>query len=248
MEKIVSLSKNKESKILKQFSRFAQSYGRYNVIQTEVAKLLVERIPTKFYPTIIDLGSGDGEVYKNLIKKHITFEKFVAWDSSEQMLALHPKGLIIDKYMADFNYQKSYENIKNQKENTLLISSSALQWSEDLDFVFRELSQKASRAYFAIFTSNTFKTLHEIAQIDSPIYTAKELQEVIEKYYRADFELKKYTLVFKTVREMFQYIKKSGVSGGEKRLSYKQSKKVMQTYPLDYLEFEVLFVEATSLA
>jgi malonyl-CoA O-methyltransferase len=47
---------------------------------------------------------------------------------------------------------------------------------------------------------------------------------------------------------MFKYIKKSGVSGGEKRLGYKEMKVLMELYPLNYLEFEVLFVEATSLA
>lgn len=47
---------------------------------------------------------------------------------------------------------------------------------------------------------------------------------------------------------MFKYIKKSGVSGGEKQLSYKETKQLMHTYPLSYLEFEVLFVEGTSLA
>ena len=53
-----------------------------------------------------------------------------------------------------------------------------------------------------------------------------------------------YTLEFDSTREMFKYIKKSGVSGGEKKLSYKQTRYLMETYPLDYLEFEVLFVEA----
>ncbi len=73
------------------------------------------------------------------------------------------------------------------------------------------------------------------------------MRETIEKYYHAEFELKEYRLYFETVREMFNYIKKSGVSGGEKQLTYKQTKQLMKTYPLDYLEFEVLFVEATSL-
>jgi len=46
---------------------------------------------------------------------------------------------------------------------------------------------------------------------------------------------------------MFRYIKKSGVSGGEKQLSYKQIKHLMKAYPLDYLEFEVLFIKADSM-
>lgn len=43
---------------------------------------------------------------------------------------------------------------------------------------------------------------------------------------------------------MFDYIKKSGVSGGEKRLTISQTKKLIKEYHLDYLEFEVLFVIA----
>ena len=90
--------------------------------------------------------------------------------------------------------------------------------------------------------------MHETAQITSPIYSEGVLRETIEKYYGAAFELKKYKLHFESVREMFNYIKKSGVSGGEKQLTYKQTKKLMKNYSLDYLEFEVLFVKAASLA
>jgi len=43
---------------------------------------------------------------------------------------------------------------------------------------------------------------------------------------------------------MLRYIKQSGVSGGKKQLSYKEIKRVIKDYPLDYLEFEVLFVKA----
>jgi malonyl-CoA O-methyltransferase len=47
---------------------------------------------------------------------------------------------------------------------------------------------------------------------------------------------------------MFQYIKRSGVSGGEKQLGFKEIKVLMNSYPLDYLEFEVLFVNTVSHA
>lgn len=44
----------------------------------------------------------------------------------------------------------------------------------------------------------------------------------------------------------FRYIKKSGVSGGKRRLSVAQTKALIQNYPLEYLEFEVLFVWGVS--
>jgi len=235
------------SNAIQEFSRFAHEYDTYNVIQAEVAKSLVEQLPSSHYTTLIDIGCGSGEVYKNLEKNNVSFDHLIALDSSQEMLKIHPSSKKIEKRCADFNNLQTFENISLAPES-LVLSSSALQWSKDLDFTLSEISKKSSNAYFAIFTSNTFKTLHETAKITSPIYSASVLREAIEKYYHAVFELKEYRLSFESIREMFNYIKKSGVSGGEKQLTYKQTKQLMKTYPLDYLEFEVLFVKATSLA
>ena len=235
------------SNVIQEFSRFAHEYDTYNVIQAEVAKSLVTQLPLSHYNTLIDIGCGSGEVYKNLEKSSCSFDHFIALDSSPEMLEIHPSASKIEKICADFNRVQTFENF-SLDHNTLVFSSSALQWSKDLDFTLSEISKKSSHAYFAIFTSDTFKTLHETAKIISPIYSEVVLRETIEKYYRATFELKKYRLHFENVREMFNYIKKSGVSGGEKQLTYKQTKQLMKSYPLDYLEFEVLFVKATSLA
>lgn len=235
------------STVIQEFSRFAHEYDTYKVIQAEVAKALVEQLPPSHYTTIIDIGCGSGEVYKNLVKHDLSFDQLLALDSSPEMLKIHPSSEKIKKICADFNKPGTFENLSFSPGN-LLLSSSALQWSKDLDFTLSEISKKASPAYFAIFTSNTFKTLHETAQITSPIYPEAVLRETIEKYYDAAFEVKKYKLHFESVREMFNYIKKSGVSGGEKQLTYKQTKELMKHYPLEYLEFEVLFVKATSLA
>jgi malonyl-CoA O-methyltransferase len=43
---------------------------------------------------------------------------------------------------------------------------------------------------------------------------------------------------------MLRYIKRSGVSGGKRQLSIKDIKRVVDRYPLNYLEFEVIFIEA----
>ncbi len=248
MKTIISWKRREAvSNVIQEFSRFAHEYDTYNVIQAEVAKALVEQLPPSHYTTLIDIGCGSGEVYKNLEKHDLSFDQLLALDSSPEMLGIHPSSKKIKKICADFNKLQTFENLSFTPEN-LLLSSSALQWSKDLDFTLSEISKKSSHAYFAIFTSNTFKTLHETAQITSPIYSEDVLRNTIDKYYRAAFELKKYKLHFKSVREMFNYIKKSGVSGGEKQLTYKQTKELMKRYPLDYLEFEVLFVKATSLA
>jgi len=234
------------SNAIAEFSRYAHEYDTYNVIQAEVAASLVKQLSSRHFTTLMDMGCGSGEVFKNLDKHNISFERFIALDSSKEMLEIHPSDKKIEKICADFNRAETFEKFF-LSDNSLFLSSSALQWSRDLDFTLCEISKKVTHAYFAIFTSDTFKTLHRTAQITSPIYSTEVLQNTINKYYHASFELKEYKLYFKSVAEMFNYIKKSGVSGGEKQLTYTQTKQLMQNYPLDYLEFEVLFVEARPL-
>lgn len=234
-----------QSAVVKEFSRFAKAYDRYNIIQSEVAKTLVSKLPHDPYGTVIDIGAGSGKVYQNLLDQDVSFERFVALDSSPEMLGVHPEGISVEKICADFNCDDSFDMIE-KSEDILLLSSSALQWSSDPEATFSRLSRLAPRAYFAIFTSNTFRTLHRSAGISSPIHSTERLKETIGNYYDASYELRQYKLHFDSVQEMFRYIKKSGVSGGEKKLGYRETKALIKSYPLDYLEFEVLFVEAVT--
>ena len=216
------------------------------MIQNEVAKTLVDKIIYKPYSSIIDIGCGSGAVFKYLEDKKIISEKYIALDSSEEMLALHPSEAQVEKVCSNFDTSHAFSTLDNVYDSTLVLSSSALQWSQDIDSLFLNISTLAKEAYFAIFTDKTFFTLHQSAKLTSPIYSAKALEQSIQKYYDASFEIKTYKRYFDTSREMFSYIKKSGVSGANKRLSYKEAKALMHSYPLNYLEFEVLFVKAVS--
>ncbi len=72
--------------------------------------------------------------------------------------------------------------------------------------------------------------------------SADEIDKLQKKYFEAELEVVEYKLDFESTRNMFKYIKNSGVSGSRKVLNYKQTKKLMQDYPLNYLEFEVVFI------
>jgi len=231
-------------KILEAFSKFAHEYNQYNVIQKDVAKKLISYFQKRNYKKVLDLGSGDGEVYRNLVDNNIEVEEFVALDFSEKMLEIHPGGEFVRKVCLDFNKVDTLSKISSDKFD-VLISSSALQWSEDLSSVLSHLSSLANEYYFSFFTSNTFRRIHKTAKISSPIYSKKEIINALNRTFIYEFEVKSYQLEFKSVHEMLRYIKKSGVSGGVEQLSYRQMKTLMLEYPLSYLEFEVMFVKVT---
>ena len=232
-------------RIAQEFSRFADTYTQHNFIQVKVAKKLVSMLPEKIYDNILDLGCGRGEVYRNLKDQKIIFEHLTAMDISPEMLTLHPDDTRLVKVQGDFSHSQGLEGLPCQYYD-LLLSASALQWSSDLDLALSMLAPLSDKFYFAIFTSGTFRSLHHCAGINSPIYSEKLLKSQIAKHYDAVFETVHYTLHFNSVYKMLRYIKESGTSGGERRLSYAQTKKLLETYPYDYLEFEVLFVSPKS--
>lgn len=228
--------------VKKEFSRFAHEYGQYNQIQTKVAQHLVDFLDKKDYNTLMDIGCGRGAVYEALTHKGIEFENFYAVDFSAQMLELHPNHKV-KKVCANFNTLEFTQQLKDIRCDTLL-SSSALQWSSDLHFSLSQISSLCNKFCFAIFTDNTFKTLHTQAGITSPIHSSsKLLQEIRSVFTIEQSEIVNYTLHFAKKRDIFDYIKKSGVSGGERRLDFRSTKRLMETYELGYLEFEVLFVK-----
>jgi malonyl-CoA O-methyltransferase len=225
--------------IVQEFSRFAKQYDTYNIIQSDVAKKLVSIIDKRDYNSILDIGCGSGLIYKNIVNSSISFNKLTVVDFSMEMLDIHPSSKNIEKIYFDFNNKK---NFKRLNRYDFVVSSSALQWSRDLDMTIKEISKLSTDFYFSFFTSNTFSTLHKVAGIKSPIYSQESIKKVLTKYCDCSFKTVEYRLSFDRVYDMFQYIKKSGVSGGDKILSYSQIKELIRSYPLDYLEFEVLFI------
>ncbi|MEA3491078.1 MAG: methyltransferase domain-containing protein [Campylobacterota bacterium] len=233
------------TRVSQEFSRFASSYNQNNTVQAEVAKKLVSMLPKKAYPSILDLGCGRGEIYQNLIDQKIDYAHLTAVDISKEMLWLHPKEDRVTLLNEDFNSQQMADKL-SRKSYDLLLSSSALQWSQDLDTTLSMFAPISSNFYSAIFTAGTFRSLHKCAGITSPIYNETVLKEKIDKYYDVEYETVRYTLHFENIYDMLRYIKESGTSGGERRLSYRETKHLIRSYPYDYLEFEVLFVHPKS--
>ncbi|MCW8896240.1 MAG: methyltransferase domain-containing protein [Sulfurimonas sp.] len=224
-------------KISSEFSKHALHYDTYNVIQNRVIEKLLSLADSKPL-NILDLGCGNGSLCKAIDWE---YEHFTGVDFAPGMLELHPKSNKIECIYGDFNDKVLFENLLTYKYD-YVFSASALQWAKDLDMVFKNIKKLNAPIALAIFTSNTFKTLNETASINSLLRSADEVNRLQKKYFDVNFEVVNYKLEFESTRDMFRYIKKSGVSGARKILSFKESKKLLNEYPKNYLEFEVAFI------
>jgi len=227
-------------KISKEFSKHALEYEAHNIIQKKVITKLLHDMKTE-PRAILDLGCGNGSLCKSIAWE---YDKFVGVDFAPGMLELHPKAENIEVLYGDFNDRALFSTLSKYNFEHIF-SASALQWSKDLDKLFKNIAQLDTGISFAIFTAGTFKTLHKAANIEPLLRDKEEINRLQKKYFDANFEVVEYKLEFQSVREMFRYIKKSGVSASRNLLSYKEIKSLMRTYPLNYLEFEVVFITTT---
>ena len=208
------------------FDKFAYTYQKYNLIQKKIIKKYLPFVKNR----IIDLGCGSEGLCK-----YKDFEFYLGIDKSENMLKFNPCNVI----KADFNTKECFELIKKY-EFDQIVSFSALQWAEDLDFVFNEIKSLNNEFLLTIFTSNTFKTLHKFLDFTSPIYSKEEIinkSKILNPY----IEILNYTLTFSNPLDLLLYIKNSGVSGN-KMCNYVKLRKFIKEFPFNYLEFEVVLL------
>ena len=224
---------------IKEFSRHAHSYDAHTSVQKEVARYLVFHITSR-PKRILDLGCGSGEVYKNIDWE---IEQFVGVDSSAQMSQKHPTCKGVTLINEDFESPALAQQLCPPYE--LLISSSALQWAQNIEQMIAFSALTCKEGAFAIFTDKTFEIIYQVSGLQRFLPNAKTLAALFEKYFTCKHEIKTYQLFFDDNITKFRYIKHSGVSGGKRRLSFAQTKSLIKDYPYEYLEFEVLFVWGT---
>ncbi len=221
-----------------EFRRFAEGYSRYSLIQERVAAALAKRVGTGF-DHIVDLGCGSGAFYKAYKAFGGGFTNYYAVDQASEMLRLHPDAKGVKKIVGDFDDEALYEKLSGL-ESDIVVSSSALQWSRDLNLALERIASLGKPVAISVFTSGTFASLHDTAGVNSPIRSKEETIEAIRNSLNADITILEYNLYFRDILSMLRYIKGSGVSGGKRMMEYRQIKTILERYSLPYLEFEVV--------
>ncbi len=219
------------------FTKYAKLYDNNNIIQRIVSKALVREVNFKA-KNILELGCGSGQIYRQI---NWEIDNYTAVDFSSTMCNLHPKGDNIEVKCYDFDSYEFFDYINNKKFD-LVLSSAALQWSSNINKLLNVISKITNNFHCVLFTSNTFKSIYEITKQEAKILCIEDIKKAFS-IYDFEFEIFNYNLEFQNKKEMYQYIKNSGVQG-DGSLSFKQAKNLYMKYDLNYLEFEVVFIKS----
>jgi len=207
------------------FDKFANSYTKYNFIQKKITKSYLSFIKKR----VVDLGCGSEGLCK--YKK---FDFYLGVDKSKEMLKLNPCNVI----NMDFDKKECFRKIKKYNFDQI-VSFSALQWSKNLEFVFKEIKKLNKSFLLAIFTSNTFKSLHTFLDVKSPIYSRKEILSYSSIFSSLSIDIIYYEMKFNNATEMLNCIKFSGVSGNT-NVKISKIRSLIKDDFLKKLEFEII--------
>jgi malonyl-CoA O-methyltransferase len=218
----------------REFDTKAKGYDSRRVIQNALADIILLDFDSD-NKKIVDIGCGSGAIFERVHD----FKSFLAVDISANFLALHPRNDAVTLMQADFDDDTLYGELSMLCLDTV-VSNSSIQWSEHIEKTLRLLSSLASECRISFFTDGTFRKLREIAKTDNFLPNANKIVVLLDKLGFEKVDKHEFILHFDEKKEIFDYIKKSGIGGGKRTLDFKAAKLLRNSYPYDYLEFEAV--------
>lgn len=183
------------------------TYDENALVQRKVAEklsfLVSKKLKEKKINKVIELGCGTG-IFTRIISKKINIESLTLNDYFDTR-----------KYLKDINYTNfilgDMNNCLEDKYN-LVISSSSLQWIEDLEKLIENISFCSDKLFFSIYLEGNLKEIKDHFNVSLNYKTEKEILNLLKKYFN-EVESSKEVIVlyFKKPLEALRHLKKTGV-------------------------------------
>ena len=156
-----------EEKIIESFSKYAQSYDRYAILQRSMAERLASYLPETTPPHIIELGCGTGLFTRHLLT--LPIKNLTLNDISSAMIDILKFRLELP------NYTKfligNAESIQMGKAD-LICANAVFQWFQNPQSSLVHIKQSLNNKgmlLFSTFGPETLKEFRQAANMNSPI-------------------------------------------------------------------------------
>lgn len=211
------------------FDKQFKNYDQNAVTQKKVAKKLLTFIDkSKKYDTILELGCGTGiftkTLYENLNFTHLDLNDIF---NTQDFFSNIP-------YRDFFVENMEALTIKNY---SLIVSSSAFQWVENLENLIYKTSKNTSHLVFSIYSKGNLVEIFNHFGVSLDYKSTEEIYQILKKYYTfVEFQEDEFTLEFSTPLKALKHLKETGVTGfSSSNYSLTKSfKSTILTYKVSY--------------
>ncbi|MDD5238126.1 MAG: malonyl-ACP O-methyltransferase BioC [Candidatus Omnitrophica bacterium] len=207
--------------IIRNFSRYADTYDRYCAVQRQAALALLEMTGENNINKILELGCGTGN-YTYFLRERFPDSAIKAIDISREMIQVAAKKIKDERI--EFILGDA-ETIDLGESFDLVTSNACFQWLEDLQAAlakYKKLLKENGFILFSVFGPRTFwelnmsvRSLFKNISITADNFVAKErLEDILNQDFK-EVEIKEtaFQESFFCLSDMLNKIKHSGING-----------------------------------
>lgn len=214
--------------VIQRFTKALPTYDETVIIQPKIIEQLVEYIKDikiYNYERILEIGAGTGMLTNKLLEIFSPKDFFIN-DICKDVIPFYKNientaGTNINFLIGDA------EEIVFPNNIDLIISSSTVQWFENLDFFLQKCYESLNSNGTLILTSfgeKNFKEIKEITQTGLNYFSKNNLEEKISKYFDILLLIEKEHVVpFDSPNDILLHCKKTGVSASNTKAWTKQT-------------------------
>ena len=211
------------------FEKQFKNYDYNAITQKKVAEKLLTFIDnSEKYDTILELGCGTG-IFTKALCENLKFNHLDLNDIFNTQ-----------EFFKDIRYRNFFiENMEllELKNYSLIVSSSAFQWVDDLETLIQKISKNTSQLIFSIYSKGNLIEILNHFGVSLNYKSTNEIYKILKKYYTfVEFQEDELVLEFPTPLKALKHLKETGVTGFSSS-SYsltKSFKSTLLTYKVSY--------------
>lgn len=207
---------NKEV-IKERFSKASNTYNNHALAQKIIIDKLIhftKKNGIKEADNVFEIGCGTGLMTKEIIN-HFSPKNLIVNDICENQLSITLNESDYKEYNIQY-IQGDAEYILFPEKNNLILSSSAIQWLNDLDSFFSKIQTSITKDgifAFSTFGKDNLKEIKSITGNGLDYKSKEEIKTHLSKYFDIIFSFQEdIVLNFESPKQVLTHLKLTGVN------------------------------------
>ncbi|MBU0683956.1 MAG: malonyl-ACP O-methyltransferase BioC [Candidatus Omnitrophota bacterium] len=151
----------KKEVVLRNFSKYAESYNAHSTVQKECAKKLLGMVCPEKFRNILEIGCGTG-FYTKMLSERYPYARITAIDISPEMINSAKKERVCRN--VKFKILDAEKMLLEQKFD-LITSNASFQWFENVGLLVKHLGGMLNPGGFFCFSIYGRETFIELEQV-----------------------------------------------------------------------------------
>ncbi|MBN1969965.1 MAG: malonyl-ACP O-methyltransferase BioC [Candidatus Delongbacteria bacterium] len=194
------------------FQNCLETYHDEAIVQKKIAENLFFMINEKIQQAdrILEIGCGSGFLTDKLVKsfpESFFFINDIVDEYINVVERLNNKKMMY--ICEDMDIMEIPENLD------LVVSASAIQWSDDLAKLISRVSKKLRKGGYFIFSSFGFRNFYQIsdlAESSLKYFSRDELEEMMSDFTNFEYSCEEITIYFDKAIDILRHQKNTGVN------------------------------------